>query len=88
MARKIYITAETNLMEEVKPKLDKIFEGNSDLINKTLETCRAVKSQLRNSVINSSNFAQHITRTVMYEKKTIIILGSIKKPSLFKRIFG
>jgi len=88
MAKKIYLTAETDLTEEVQPLLDKIFDGNSDLIEKTLETCKSVKSHLRNSAINSPEFAQHITRTVMYDKKTVIITGSNKKPSLLKRIFG
>ncbi len=88
MAKKIYVTAETNLTEEVKPLLDKIFEGNTVLIDKTMETCKLVKSHLRNSAINSPDFSQHITRTVLYDKKTIIISGSNKKPSLFKRIFG
>lgn len=88
MAKKIFITAETSLTEEIKPLLENIFKGNPDLVNKTLETCKSVKSHLRDSAINSPDFSQHITRTVMYDNKTIIISGSNKKPSLFKRIFG
>ena len=88
MSKKIYITPDTNISEEIQPALVKLLKNNPELIEKAIETCRSVKSHLRDSIINSPNFSQHITRTIMCGGKTIVISGSTKKPSWFKRIFG
>lgn len=88
MSKKIFITPDTSISDEVKPKLVKILKNKPELLDKVLDTCQSVKSHLRNSAINSPNFSQHITRTVMCDGKTIVISGSNKKPSIFKRIFG
>lgn len=88
MSKKIFLTPETNIIEEIKPLLVKFLKNSPEQIDKVLETCKEIKSYLRESSINSPDFSQHITRTVTCKGKTIIIAGSTKEPSIFKKFFG
>jgi hypothetical protein len=86
MGKRIYITPDTSIEEEIKPILMRKIQDDK-LVNEVLEVCQNIKSHLRSSSINTPSFQQHITRTLIIENTHFIIQGSMKKPSLFKRIF-
>lgn len=87
MGKRIYITPETSIEEEVLPTLRKLIKDEK-LRSKVLDTCHSVRDTLRQSALNTQNFRPFIVRTVNVGSIHLSIHGALKKPSIFKRIFG
>lgn len=87
MSKRIYITPDTSIDDEVKPILVRKIK-EKELLQQVIDTCQNVKNHLRSSSLNSPNFQQHITRTITVGNTTFVVHGSMTKPSILKRIFG
>lgn len=82
--KKINITPDTNI-NDIQNKL--IRSGvDAIFVDEIIKNCQTVYQHVRNSYINNPQMNIHITKTVIYNKNTIIIIGSLKKENLLKII--
>ncbi|HDM8162007.1 hypothetical protein PQE20_27060 (plasmid) [Vibrio harveyi] len=81
---KLFIHAETDIANEIEPKLKFLDHADKD---KILGLCKTTRQTMRNHLL--SGFCHfNSSSTVVCDGKTITIRGSVNKLPLLKRLFG
>ncbi|EJE8579507.1 hypothetical protein M5219_002391 [Vibrio vulnificus] len=81
---KLFIHAETDIMNEIKPKLKKLNDADKD---KVLTLCQTARQTMRNHLLDGF-YHFNSSSTLVCSGKMITIRSSVNKLSLFKRLFG